>query len=103
MSKPLELARRLIAGEQHWCTHHLAVDKDGIVVSPMSQRAVKRCAFGAVLAAAYQLTHHLDVAHTLARQLLVPIGYPTTNMSVNDNRGHSAVLALFDQLIADFT
>jgi hypothetical protein len=49
----IELARGLIADEQNWCRHHLALAKDGIVVSPTSSRAVKRCALGAVIAAAY--------------------------------------------------
>ena len=105
MSKPLklqivELARRLIADEQHWCRRHLAVDKDGIVVSPMSPRAVKRCALGAVIAAAYQLTHNYDVAHSLGHQVLGPIVRPATLMRLNDTSGHSAVLALFDRVIA---
>jgi hypothetical protein len=105
LSKPLkiqivELARGLIADEQHWCLHHLAVDKDGIVVSPMSPRAVKRCALGAVIAAAYQLTHNYDVAHNLGHDVLSPIVHPAAIMSVNDTKGHSAVLAVFDEIIA---
>ena len=103
MSKPLkiqivELARALIADEQqHWCPHHLAVDKDGIVVSPMSPRAVKRCALGAVMAAAYQLTQNYDAAHKLEHEVLGPIVRPAKLMRVNDARGHAAVLALFDE------
>ena len=94
-------ARRLIAGEQHWCTHHLALDKNGIVVSPTSSLAVKRCALGAVIAAAYQLTHDFDTAHKLGHEAFHPIGRPAALMYVNDTRGgHSAVLALFDRLIA---
>ena len=105
MSKPLksqivELARGLIPDEQHWCTHHLALDKNGIVVSPTSSLAVKRCALGAVIAAAYQLTHDFDTAHKLGYEALAPIGNSITLMGVNDTSGHSAVLALFDQLIA---
>jgi hypothetical protein len=55
---------------------------------------------GAVIAAAYQLTHDLDAAHNLGRQVLAPIGHPARLMQINDTKGHSAVLALFDQLIA---
>jgi hypothetical protein len=67
LSKPfkiqiVELARALIADEQHWCPRHLALDKNGIVVSPTSSLAVKWCALGAVIAAAYQLTHDFDAA-----------------------------------------
>ena len=106
MSKPLkiqivELARALIADEQqHWCPHHLAVDKDGIVVSPMSPRAVKRCALGAVMAAAYQLTPDRNAAHKLGHDALMPICRPARLMKINDNRGHAAMLALFDEVIA---
>ena len=105
MSKPLkiqiiELARTLIVDEQHWCTHHLALDKNGIVVSPTSSQAVKRCALGAVIAAAYQLTHDFDAAYKLGHDVFSPIFHPAALMCVNDTRGHSAVLALFDQVIA---
>jgi len=96
----------MIADEQSWCRHHLALAKDGIAVSPTSSMAVKRCALGAVIAAAYQLTHDFDAAHKLGHELLVSIGnpaglmHPARLMHVNDTKGHSAVLALFDQLIA---
>ena len=105
MSKPLkiqiaELARALIADEQHWCLHYLALDKNGDAVGPMSPRAVRRCALGAVIAAAYQLTHDFDAAHRLGHEVVAPMGHPDTLMQVNDNRGHSAVLALFDGVIA---
>jgi hypothetical protein len=105
LSKPLkiqivEIARALIADEQHWCRSHLALDTNGIVVSPMSSLAVKRCAMGAVIAAAYQLTHNYDVAHTLGYEVLGPIVRPPTLMHINDTRGHAAVLTLFDEIIA---
>ena len=105
MSKSLkiqivELARALIADEQHWCSHRLALDKNGVGVSPMSPRAVRRCALGAAIAAAYQLTHDFDTAHKLGLEVLAPIGGLVTLMHVNDTRGYSAVLALFDRVIA---
>ena len=105
MSKPLkiqiiEIARGLIADEQNWCRHHLALTKDGFVVSPTSSMAVKRCALGAVIAAAYQLTHDVDAAHKLGHELLFSIGNPARLMHVNDTRGHAAALALFEDVIA---
>jgi hypothetical protein len=105
LSKPLKiqiigLARTLIADEQHWCTHNLAQDKDGVVVSPISPQAVKRCAMGAVIEAAYQLTHDLDAAHKLRDDVFSPIVHPAALMNVNDTKGHSAVLAVFDEIIA---
>ena len=105
MSRPLkvqivERARALIANEQHWCRRHLASDKNGAVVSPTSAKAMKRCALGAVVAAAYQLTHDYDAAHQLGHEVLAPIYRAAILMRVNDTRGHAAVLALFDEVIA---
>ena len=104
MSKPLkiqvvELARTLIAEEEHWCRHNLALDKNGIVVNPTSSLAVKRCALGAVLAAAYQLTHDLDTAYKLGDEVLAPFCRPALLMDLNDTLGHAAVLTLFDDII----
>jgi hypothetical protein len=105
LSKPLkiqivELARALVPDEQHWCSHHLAQDKYGIAVSPTSPRAVRWCALGAVIAAAYQLTHDFDTATKLGYEAIAPIGSTVTLMHINDTRGHSAVLALFDEVMA---
>ena len=105
MSRPLkvqivERARELIADEQHWCRRHLALDKNGVVVSPTSARAVKLCGLGAVIAAAYQLTHDFDAAHQLGREALRPRYGATTLIYVKHTRGHAAVLALFDEVIA---
>jgi hypothetical protein len=105
LSRPLkvqivERARELIADEQHWCRRHLALDKNGVVVSPTSARAVKLCGLGAVIAAAYQLTHDFDAAHQLAQEVLRPLRGSATLVNVNDVRGHAAVLALFDEVIA---
>jgi hypothetical protein len=105
LSKPLkiqivELARTLIADEQHWCRHNLALDKNGIVVSPASPRAVRWCALGAALAAAYQLTHDFDTAYKLGHEALAPFCLPALLMHLNDTMGHAAVLTLFDDVIA---
>jgi hypothetical protein len=101
LSRPLkiqivETARALIADEQHWCRRHLAQDVNGISVSPTSAKAVKRCGLGALIAAAYELTHDFDAAHQLGHEAL----RPATVIYVNDIRGHAAVLALFDEVIA---
>lgn len=99
MSKALKLqiveqARAFIADEQSWCRWHLATDRSGVAVLPTSDRTVRRCGLGAVIAAAYQLTHDFDAAHDLPRY------GPATLIHVNDARGHAAVLALFDEVIA---
>ena len=62
MAKPLKLqiienARKLIEDERHWCRGYLAVDQFGISADPTGGQAVKRCALGALIAAAYQLTN----------------------------------------------
>jgi hypothetical protein len=53
-----------------------------------------------VITAAYQLTHDYDLANELAHNALRPQYGITTLVHVNDQRGHSAVLALFDDVIA---
>ena len=99
-SRLLSKPRALIADERRWCRRHLAHDVNGIAVSPTSTSAVKRCALGAVIAAAYELTHDLDAAHQLRHEALRPRYGAATLIHVNDVRGHAAVLALFDEVIA---
>jgi len=105
MSRPLKIhilerARALIANEQQWCRRHLGEDVNGVSVSPTSASAVKWCGLGAVIAAAYQLTHDFDAADQLGREALRPRYGAATVIYVNDTRGHAAVLALFDEVIA---
>ena len=47
-------------------------------------QSVKRCALGAVIAAAYQLTHDYDAAHQLGHEVLAPIYRAAILMRVND-------------------
>ena len=96
----LERARALIADEQHWCRGELARDINDEEVCPTAASAVKRCGLGAVIAAAYQLTRDLDAARDLALKALRPHYGTATLVQVNDMRGHAAVLALFDEVIA---
>jgi hypothetical protein len=105
LSRPLKIqiverARELIADEEHWCRRHLGEDLNGVAVSATSASAVKRCGLGAVIAAAYQFTNDFDAAHQLGHEALRPHYSPATLIRVNDNRGHAAVLALFDEVIA---
>jgi hypothetical protein len=105
MAKPLQIqiverARALIADERHWCRGHLAQHESGIGISPTSDQAVKRCALGALIAAAYQFTHNLDAAYHLGHRVLRPAYRSVTLIHVNDMRGHAAVLSLFDEIIA---
>jgi hypothetical protein len=105
VSRPLkvqivELARALIADEQHWCRRHFGEDAHGLPVSPTSPSAIKWCGLGAVIAAAYQLTHNPDAAYQIGYQALRPHCGSATLIHVNDTRGHAAVLALFNEVMA---
>ena len=66
----------------------------------MSASAERRYGLGAVIAAAYQLTHDFDAADQLGFEALRPRYNPGVLMHVNDTRGHAAVLAWFDEVIA---
>jgi hypothetical protein len=105
VSRPLkvqivERARELIADEQFWCRRHFGEDVNGFAVSPTSASAVKRCGLGALVAAAYQLTDNFDAAYRIGYEALRPRYGPATLIHANDTRGHAAVLALFDEVIA---
>ena len=108
MARPLQIqiverARTLIADEHHWCRGELARDANGEGVCPTSASAVRRCALGAVLAAAHELTHDSDAAHDFAFKALRPQYSTATLIRVNDMRGHAAVLSLFDEVIAAYS
>ena len=96
----VERARAFIADEQHWCRGELAQNVNGEEVCPTSASAVKRCALGAVIAAAHELMRNSDAAHDFAFKALRPKYGTATLVRVNDMRGHAAVLALFDDVIA---
>jgi hypothetical protein len=105
VSRPLkvqivERARELIADEQHWCRGELALDANGLGVCPMSDEAVKRCSLGALIMAAYDITTDRREAINLAIKAMRPLHGSATLMQINDTRGHAAVLALFDEVIA---
>jgi hypothetical protein len=105
VSRPLkvqivERARALIANESHWCRGEFALDANGSSVCPMSDAAVKRCGLGALIMAAYQITTDRQEAIGFAIKAMRPLHGSATLMHVNDSRGHAAVLALFDEVIA---
>jgi hypothetical protein len=102
LSRPLKIqiverARTLIADEDR-C--ELARDARGIGVRPTSDIAVKRCGLGALVAAAYEITGDDLTAHDLAIRATQPLYGTATLVNINDTRGHAAVLALFDEVIA---
>jgi len=105
MSKPLnrpimERARSLLADEKHWCRGALARDEGGRQVDPTDAIARRWCAFGALVAAAYELVTDLSQAHDLATSAAREICCCSSLINTNDTRGHAAVLALFDEALA---
>jgi hypothetical protein len=62
---------------------------------PTDTRAVRRCALGALIAAAYQITN--DLSRAQLRSALC--GHCMAAPNVNDVRGHAAVLALLDEVV----
>jgi hypothetical protein len=96
----VEQARALIAEESHWCRGELARAVNGMGICPMSDTAVKRYGLGALIMAAYQITNDRREAHDLAIKAMRPLHGSATLVNVNDVRGHAAVLALFDEVIA---
>ena len=62
--------------------------------------AVRRCGLGALIAAAYQITNDHRRAHDLAISAVRPLHGTATLINVNDVRGHAAVIALLDEVIA---
>jgi hypothetical protein len=96
----LERARALIADERHWCSGQFALDARGLTVDPTGQSAVQRCAVGALIAAAHEITGNPALAHELAATSMRPLVGATALTHINDAEGHAAVLSLMDQAIA---
>jgi len=105
MAKPLKLliierAKELIKDERSWCRGSLAIDVSGDSTDPTSKDVVRRCALGALVAAAYQLTNNKTLCYDLAINALRPLCGSNTVVLTNDHRGHAAVVALFDEATA---
>ena len=96
----LERARALIEDKRRWCSGDLARDAMGLSINPTDNNAEQRCALGALLAAAYQLTGDLKNAQEVAMTAMRPIIGATSLTHTNDIEGHTAMLALFDLAIA---
>ena len=95
MSKPLkvqviEKARALIEDERHWCRGELARDMHALSVCPTDSRAERRCALGALIAAAYQLTNDFGRAHDLAISAAGTHTLPARSISADALRGESS-------------
>ena len=93
--KVLIAARKLIEAPNHWIQKESARRADGKVVVPWSLEACQWCARGAL----DRVERHTPVAFH-AQALLESEATPSCVLVVNDNEGHSAVLALYDKAIA---
>ena len=105
MSKPftrqtLERARDLIADKNHWCRGALAKDVAGRLLDPWDPAAMRRCAYGALIAAAFDLVADSKQARDLADAVAGEIHGSSWLITTNDIGGHGAVLALFDRVLA---
>jgi len=101
MSKPikvqiLERARALIEDQRRWCRGDLGRDAMDVSVGPTDCNAERRCALGALVAAAYEFTNDLHLAHELAMTAMRPFVGATALTHINDTEGHAAILTLFD-------
>ena len=102
MSKPLsqpiiERGRALIADENRWCRGALARDESGRQVDPTDAVARRWCAYGALVAAAFELVGDLSQAHDLAVAAAREIHGSSSLINTNDTGGHAAVLELFEK------
>ena len=89
MSKPItrhviERARMLIADESQWCRGALARDERGRQVDPTDTTARRRCAFGALVAAAFELVGDTRQAHDLANVAARAIRCASSLINTND-------------------
>ena len=75
------------------------MDADGNSADPTGSEAVRRCALGALLTAAYQLTNSQEKSCELATNALRPLCGSNKVVLVNDYQGHAAILAIFDEAI----
>ena len=105
MSKPfsrpiVEGARALVEDENHWCRGALARDGSGRQVDPTDATARRWCAYGALVAAAFELVSDLSQAHDLADAAAREIRGASSLINTNDTGGHAAVLAVFDKAMA---
>jgi hypothetical protein len=105
MSKPLnrqilERARALIADKDHWCRGSLAKDVRGRQVDPWDKTVVRRCAYGALIAAAFELVPDTKQARDLADAVAREIHGSSWLITTNDIGGHRAVLVILNQALA---
>jgi hypothetical protein len=108
MSRTLELATidralRLIRDKRHWTRYAVTRRPNGACCKPVDDRAVRYCAFGALVRAATELSGSCDrrLIEATERMVLSANGCaPNTRLAaLNDHHGHAAVIKAFEQTL----
>ena len=96
-------ARALIADPEHWTTGALACAADGHQVEWHDHSATKWCAMGAIYRAAYNLVgdprEATRIGNEVAKSVCPMRWFRGSLHTINDARGHAAVLAVFDKAL----
>lgn len=87
----LRAARERIADPERWCQGYYAQDPNGAEVEPDDVQACKWCAVGSLCLE----VQSRDEAHLYLVDAAREVGITPT--AINDGRGHSAVMVLFDR------
>ena len=100
VTKTLIRARRRITDPAHWTTHAAARDRAGLPALPRSRAAVAWCARGALEAETPWLGRRGGYAlYCDCAGRLSAVSGNDTPETVNDERGHAAVLEMYDAAI----
>lgn len=92
----LKAARAKIADPKHWTRYRLARNARGNEVRPTNKRAVCWCAHGALRAVGIPLYAPEEILLFEAAGEL----FKLEPYAVNDQRGHAAILGVYDLAIA---
>jgi hypothetical protein len=96
-------ARALIADPAHWTRSLLACNPAGHPVAWYDPSAAKWCAMGAIYRGAYELVGDPDQGTRIGKEVAKCVSafwFCGGLMTVNDVRGHAAILARFDRPLA---
>ena len=94
-------ARQLLEDRKRWTRYASARDPSGRKCAPTEDRAVRYCAYGALLRAAYQVTGCPKRAAELARTTERMVAGDTRLSQVNDKSGYRAVVRLMEAASRD--
>ena len=95
-SEIITRACQLLEDRKRWTRDASARDPSGRKCTPFDDRAVRYCAYGALLLSAYQVTGCRKRAEKLTRMTERMVTGETRLSQVNDKRGYRAVLRLIE-------